>query len=202
MDKRDGPSRRLDAWTVPSRVTAVRYGLVGLALIITTTLIEVAVHGLDVESWGSISGTALVLVPAWAGVTNLARYRSDRRREWLLFAIGSFGWAFGQLLWLAQITLNGSTTWPSFSDIGYLVWPIVAIGAVLIHTRPFERSTRVVFMVDAMVLAVALSFVAWELIIRTGVGDPARFSLLSQLAMLIYPLTDIALGVDARRCCC
>ncbi|HVE18614.1 MAG TPA: PAS domain S-box protein, partial [Ilumatobacteraceae bacterium] len=194
MDKRDGPSRRLVAWTVPSRATAVRYGLVGLALIITTTLIEVAVHGLDVESWGSISGTALVLVPAWSGVTNLARYRSDRRREWLLFAIGSFGWAFGQLLWLAQITLNGSTTWPSFSDIGYLVWPIVAIGAVLIHTRPFERSTRVVFMVDAMVLAVALSFVAWELIIRTGVGDPARFSLLSQLAMLIYPLTDIALA--------
>ena len=194
MDNRDGPSRRLEAWTVPSRSTAVRYGLVGLALIITTTLIEVAVHGLDVESWGSISGAALLLVPAWAGVTNLARYRCDRRREWLLLAIGSFGWAFGQLLWLGQIMLNGSTTWPSFSDIGYLVWPVMAIGAVVIHTRPFERSTRVVFMVDAMVLAVALSFVAWELIIRTGVGDPARFSLLSQLAMLIYPLTDIALA--------
>ena len=114
MDNRDGPSRRLDAWVVPSRVTAVRYGLVGLALIVATTLIEVAVHGLDVESWGSISGTALVLVPAWSGVTNLARYRSDRRREWLFVAIGSFGWAFGQLLWIAQITLNGSTTWPSF----------------------------------------------------------------------------------------
>ena len=65
---------------------------------------------------------------------------------------------------------------------------------MVIHTKPFERSTRVVFMVDAMVLAVALSFVAWEVIIRTGVGDPARFSLLSQLAMLIYPLTDIALA--------
>ena len=194
MDKRDGPSRRLDAWVVPSRATAVRYGLVGLVLIIATTLVEIAVHGLDVESWGSISGTALLLLPAWAGVTNLARYRSDRRREWLLLAIGSFGWAFGQLLWLGQITLNGSTTWPSFSDIGYLVWPIMAIGAVVIHTRPFERSTRVVFMVDAMVLAVSLSFIAWEVIIRTGVGDPARFSLLSQLAMLIYPLTDIALA--------
>ena len=49
-------------------------------------------------------------------------------------------------------------------------------------------------MVDAIVLAVALSFIAWELIIRTGVGDPARFSLSSQLAMLIYPLTDIAVA--------
>ena len=179
---------------MPSRATSVRYGLVGLALILTTTLIEIAVHGLDVESWGSISGSALMLLPAWAGVTSLARYRSDRQREWLFLAIGSFGWAFGQLLWLAQITLNGSTTWPSFSDIGYLVWPIAAIGAVVIHTRPFERSTRVVFMVDAMVLAIALSFIAWEVIIRTGVGDPARFSLAAQLAMLIYPLTDIALA--------
>ncbi|MBK5332880.1 MAG: EAL domain-containing protein [Ilumatobacteraceae bacterium] len=178
----------------PSRATAIRYGLVGLALILMTTFVEVAVHGLDVESWGSISGSALMLLPAWAGVTSLARYRSDRQREWLFLAIGSFGWAFGQLLWLAQITLNGSTTWPSFSDIGYLVWPIAVIGAVVIHTRPFERSTRVVFMVDALVLAVALSFIAWEVIIRAGVGDPARFSLPAQLAMLIYPLTDIALA--------
>ena len=179
---------------MPSRAAALRYGLVGLALILVTTLIEITVHGFDVESWGSISGSALLLVPAWAGVTNLARYRSDRRREWLFFAIGSFGWAFGQLLWLAQITLNGSTTWPSFADIGYLVWPVAAIGAMVIHTRPLERSTRVVFMVDAMVLAVALSFVAWEVIIRSGVGDPARFSLAAQLAMLIYPLTDIAIA--------
>ncbi|MEP7045296.1 MAG: EAL domain-containing protein [Ilumatobacteraceae bacterium] len=187
-DNRDDQIRQLQ----PSRATAVRFGLIGLALILTTTTIEVAVHGLDVESWGSISGSALFLLPAWAGVANLRRYRSDRRIEWLLIAIGAFGWAFGQLLWLAQITLNGSTTWPSFADIGYLVWPIAAIAAIVIHTRPFERSTRIVFMVDAMVLAVSLSFVAWEVIIRSGVGDPARFSLAAQLAMLIYPLTDIA----------
>ncbi|MEP7114905.1 MAG: hypothetical protein ABI862_16690, partial [Ilumatobacteraceae bacterium] len=190
----DGPIRRLDRWFVPSRRTAVRFGLIGLALIITTTLIEIAVHGLDVEVWGSISGSALLLLPAWAGVANLIRYRADRRIEWLLFSLGSFGWAFGQLLWLAQIWLVGSTTWPSFADIGYLAWPVAAIGAIVIHTRPFERSTRVVFMVDAMVLAVSLSFVAWEVIIRAGVGDPARFTLVAQLAMLIYPLTDIALA--------
>ncbi|MEO8267985.1 MAG: EAL domain-containing protein [Ilumatobacteraceae bacterium] len=190
----DEPRRRIDAWLVPSRATAIRYGAIGLALILVTTAIEVMLHGLDVESWGAVSGSAIVLVPAWAGVVHLARYRSDRRLEWLLFSVGSFGWAFGQLLWIAQITLNGSTTWPSFSDIGYVVFPIAAIGAIVVHTRPFERSTRLVFMVDALVLSVALSFIAWELIIRPGVGDPARFSLAAQLAMLIYPLTDIALA--------
>ncbi len=178
----------------PSRAAAVRYSIVGLALILTPTLLDMLVHGLDVESWGAISGTALVLVPAWAGLVSLARYRRERSLEWLLLGIGSLGWAFGQLLWIAQITLNGSTTWPSFADLGYLVWPVAAIGAVVVHTRPFERSTRIVFMVDALVLAVALSFIAWEVIIRTGAGDPARFSLLAQLAMLIYPLTDIALA--------
>ncbi len=193
-DNRDGPISRLEAWFVPSRSTAVRFALVGLSLILLTTLIEIAVHGLDVEVWGSISGSALFLLPAWAGLANLIRYRAERRIEWLLLSIGAFGWAFGQLLWLGQITIDGSTTWPSFADIGYLVWPIAAIAAVVIHIRPFERSTRVVFMVDAMVLAVALSFVAWEVIIRAGVGDPARFSLAAQLAMLIYPLTDIALA--------
>ena len=188
------PRRRRDAWLVPSRATAIRFGAVGLALIVVTTAIEVMVHGLDVESWGAVSGSALVLVPAWAGVVLLARYRRDRRLEWLLLSLGSFGWAFGQLLWIAQITLNGSTTWPSFADIGYLAFPVGAIGAIVVHTRPFERTTRLVFMVDALVLSVALSFIAWELIIRAGVGDPARFSLAAQLAMLIYPLTDIALA--------
>ena len=186
--------RRFDAWLIPSRATAIRYGVVGLAFIGVTTAVEMLVHGLDVESWGAVSGSAMVLVPAWAGVAHLARYHVDRRLEWLLFSIGSFGWSLGQLLWIAQITLNGSTTWPSFSDIGYLVFPIAAIGAVVVHTRPFERSTRLVFMVDALVMSVALSFIAWELIIRAGVGDPARFSLAAQLAMLVYPLTDIALA--------
>jgi hypothetical protein len=38
-------------------------------------------------------------------------------------------------------------------------------------------------------------------IIRAGVGDPARFSLPAQLAMLIYPLTDIALASMLGTCC-
>jgi diguanylate cyclase (GGDEF)-like protein/PAS domain S-box-containing protein len=190
----DEPRRRLDDWLTPSRATAIRFGLLGLSLIVVTTIVEVALHGFDVESWGAVSGSAMVLVPAWTGTTSLFRYRLDRRIEWLLFSIGAYGWAFGQLLWIAQITLNGSTAWPSFADIGYLMWPIAAIAAVVIHTRPFERSTRIVFLVDSTVLAVALSFVAWELIVRPGVGDPAQFSLLAQLAMLIYPLTDIVLA--------
>ena len=178
----------------PFTATAIRFGLSSLLLIVVTTVVEMSQHGLDVESWGAISGSALVLVPAWAGLLIFARYRRDRQIEFLLLAIGAWGWAFGQLLWIVQITLSDSETWPSFADIGYLVWPICAIAAIVVHTRPFERSTRVVFMVDALVLAVALSFIAWELIIRPGVGDPARVSLLAQLAMLIYPLTDIALA--------
>ncbi len=149
---------------------------------------------MHVESWGSVTSSALVLVPAWGGLLMLARYRVDRRLEWLFIGVGSLGWGAGQLLWIIQITVTGSTAWPSLSDVGYLMWPIGAIAAVMVHIRPFERSTRVMFMVDSMVLAVALSFIAWELIIRALVGDPARFSLPAQLAMLIYPLTDIAVA--------
>jgi len=188
------PSGRFARWFEPSRRSASIAGLIGVGLVLATTLLEIVFHGLHIESWGTVSGCALVLVPAWCGVLNLTRYRNERRIEWLLLSIGSFGWAFGQLLWIAQITIVGSTTWPSVSDIGYLLWPIAAISAVLLHIRPFERSTRVLFMVDALVLAVALSFAAWEVIIRAGVGDPARFGLPAQLAMLIYPLTDIVLA--------
>ena len=187
----DGKRQLLTGSLQPSRRAAVIAGLVGVGLVLSTTVIEILLHGLHIEAWGAVSGCALVLVALWSGVLNLARYRNHRQVEWLLFSIGSFGWAVGQLLWIAQITIVGSTTWPSVSDIGYLVWPVAAIAAVLVHIRPFERSTRVLFLVDALVLAVALSFVAWEVIIRAGVADPTRFSLPAQLAMLIYPLTDI-----------
>ena len=103
----DEPRGRLDDWVMPSRGTAIRFGAIGLVLIVATTIVEISLHGLDVESWGAVSGSAMVLVPAWAGLVNYARYRSDRRREWLLFAIGSWGWAFGQVLWIAQITIVG-----------------------------------------------------------------------------------------------
>ncbi|HEY4608218.1 MAG TPA: diguanylate cyclase, partial [Ilumatobacteraceae bacterium] len=190
----DEKRQRLTGWLQPSPRAAVVAGLVGIGLVLCTTLLEILLHGLHIEAWGAVSGCALVLVAAWSGALTLVRYRSHRHTEWLLFSIGSFGWATGQLLWIAQITIVGSTTWPSVSDIGYLVWPVAAIGAVFVHIRPFERSTRVLFMVDALVLAVALSFIAWEVIIRAGVDDPARFSLPAQLAMLIYPLTDIVLA--------
>ncbi|MEY2444078.1 MAG: hypothetical protein QOE00_658, partial [Ilumatobacteraceae bacterium] len=179
---------------VPSRSAAVRYGLGGLALIIVTTFVEIALHGLDVEQWGAVSSVSLVLVAAWSGFLLLRRYSADRRLEWLLLAVGVLGWATGQLLYSIQITLLDSTTWPSFPDAGYLLWPVAAMTALFVHTRPFERSTRIVFIVDSMVLAVSLSFVAWETIIRSGVGDPARFSLPAQIAMLGYPLTDIAIA--------
>ena len=178
--------------------TAIRYGLIGLALIAVTTIIEMSLHGLDVESWGAISGSALVLVPAWAGLLIFTRYRRDRQIEFLLLAIGAWGWAFGQLLWIVQITLSGSETWPSFADIGYLVWPVCAITAVVVHTRPFERSTRLVFMVDALVLAVALSFIAWELIIRPGVGDPARVLVAGPVGDADLSAHRHRLGLDAR----
>ena len=178
----------------PPRSAAIKYGLGGLVLIIGVTLIEIGLHGLNVESWGAVSSSALILVPAWSGFLLLRRYRVDRRREWFLLAIGAFGWATGQLLWIVQITWIDSTTWPSVSDAGYLLWAVAAIGAVWVHTRPFERSTRIIFAVDSAVVAVALSFVAWETIIRDGVGNPARFTLLRQLAMLMYPLSDIVIA--------
>lgn len=175
----------------PSPSAAVRYGLIGLALIIGTTLIEVALHGIDVEQWGSVTSSALVLVAAWSGVLLLHRYQADGHKEWLLFSIGAFGYAAGQLMWIIQVALLDSSSWPSFADTGFVLWQVMTISAMFIHTRSFERTTRVIFLVDSAVLAVALSFVIWETVIRAGVGDPGQFSLPKQLAMLIYPMTDI-----------
>ncbi|HEY7626562.1 MAG TPA: hypothetical protein VH761_05820, partial [Ilumatobacteraceae bacterium] len=173
----DEPHRRLTVLLNPSPSTALRYGLIGLALIAGTTSVEIVLHGVDVEQWGSVSSSALVLVAAWSAVLLLHRYQADRHKEWLLFSIGAFGYAAGQLMWTAQVALLDSTSWPSFADSGFVLWQVMTISAMFIHTRTFERTTRIIFLVDSAVLAVALSFVIWETVIRTGVGDPGQFSL-------------------------
>src|SRR4249919_3329353 len=99
------PHRRIDSLVTPSRASAIRIGLIALGLIVATTVVEIALHGMHLESWGSVTSSALVLVPAWGGLLLLARYRIERRLEWLLIGVGSLGWAAGQLLWIIQITL-------------------------------------------------------------------------------------------------
>src|SRR3954462_11210611 len=105
----------------PSPRAAVIAGLVGIGLVLATTVMEILLHGLHIEAWGAVSGCALVLVAAWSGALTLVRYRSHRHTEWLLFSIGSFGWAAGQLLWIAQITILGSTTLPSVLELWLIV---------------------------------------------------------------------------------
>ena len=100
----------------------------------------------------------------------------------------------GQMLWIAQITVVGSTTWPSVSDIGYLIWPVAASGQCSCTSARSSARPRASSWSTQWCWPIALSFVAWEVIIRAGVGDPAQLSLPAQLAMLIYPLTDIALA--------
>jgi diguanylate cyclase (GGDEF)-like protein/PAS domain S-box-containing protein len=190
----DGRRDAATGWRAPSSLTGLRFGLIGLGVVLVAILVEVIVHGFNLDAWGVVSSTALAVVTAWTGLLMLGRYHDDRRSEWLLLGIGAWGWSLGQVVWIIQTSVFGSMTWPSFGDLGYVIWPIAAIGALVLHSRPFERSTRIVFMVDSMVLAVSLSFIAWEVIIRAGVGDPARFSLAAQVAMLVYPLTDIALA--------
>jgi diguanylate cyclase (GGDEF)-like protein/PAS domain S-box-containing protein len=181
--------RALDVRGNPTRSMGYRCAAVALALTLIPVVVDVAMHGTN--GLGATSDAALVLVSAWAGVMMLRRYRADRRLEWLCFGVGALAWSLGQLAWIVQITWVGSTQWPSVADVGFMVWPIAAIGAVVVHTRPFDRSTRLMFIVDSLVLAVALSFITWELIVRAGVNHPERFSLLTQLAMLAYPLTDM-----------
>ena len=197
----DETRSRLDRWTVPSHSTAIRYGLISLGLIAFATLLEMSQHGLDVESWGAISGSAIVLVPAWAGLAMFTRYRRDRQIEFLLLAIGAWAWAIGQLLWIAQIALSRSEAWPSFrtsatSSSRSRRSPRSG------DTRPFERWTRSRFHGRRTGAGRRLE------LHRMGVHHPSRRRrpspglLPPELAMLIYPLADSTRWHRCWGCCC
>jgi hypothetical protein len=155
-----------------------------------TTIIEMMLDSTSSRG-GAVSGS---VVWCLMGRAHHHSYQSDRRVEYLLIALGfSLGVraaTVGRPIWWMV------PTWPSFAGIA----TDVAVFVITDRQKPIVSSDRrIVFMVDSLVRT-ALSFIAWEVIIRAGVGDPCILAA-RPVGVLIYPLTDIAIA-SCSVCCC
>ncbi|MGH3316383.1 MAG: hypothetical protein ACRDO0_09600, partial [Nocardioidaceae bacterium] len=57
---------------------------------------------------------------AWAALSS----RRNQRRAWGLLAVGTGGWAAGQLVWTwYELVLGREVPFPSLADIGFLAFP-------------------------------------------------------------------------------
>lgn len=124
-------------------------------------------------------------------------------RTWrLLLGIGMAGWSIGQVIWTwYQVVAGLEMPSPSLADVGYLALPLFALPALwLLPSRPrrvgAERTYRVVFALDSLVIVGSLLALTWVTALGAGVRQPhPTTSPLAFLVALSYPVTDFVLVV-------
>ncbi len=115
------------------------------------------------------------------------------RLFWGLLAGACTAWLAGESAWAAYDLGSGAVPVPSWADAGYLAaLPLVA-AALLVHPALHGRTigkTRSV--IDGLVLAASLFFVAWAVVLEP-LHRTADLASLAGSVTLAYPLGDVVI---------
>ena len=140
---------------------------------------------------GALVHDGISVVAAAGAFYGIYRNRPDRRKTWMLFALGLALIAAGDVTYDIAVQAFGRPDGYPFADILYLAsYPVLAIALVRLARSRFDRAT----LIDSALVAVALSAVLWYWVI-TPVLDSSTGSALQRLVTVAYPLMDILLLV-------
>jgi len=137
---------------------------------------------------------------AAAGIASVAagvRARRSGRRikaSWALISLGAGGWCAGQCVWTYYEVLAGRVTpFPSLADVGYLLFPVFALGGILLRpSRAFVGQGRLRIAIDGLLVAASLFALSWA----TSLGAVYQAGGDSRLATAVsvaYPGSDLVL---------
>jgi diguanylate cyclase (GGDEF)-like protein/PAS domain S-box-containing protein len=178
-------------------------------------VIELIVNGTDIAAWHLAANLGLCGSATIAAIALWLRWYTDRRSHVPFFALAATAWALGQLTWMTLSNGWGIDLWPGPSDIAFGLVPVFAAIAMIVRLRRFPSVCRMALSVDALVMAVAVNFVIWELWIRTAVdgynglektvlvGLPMAEVLVLSLAMvMLLQQRSITMGLTVVACSC
>src|SRR5215210_3030536 len=152
----------------------------------------VAVPGLQL---GPVFGDyAHNVIEVLAGVLCLGgAWRARRERvAWLLVGAGVLAWALGNLYYTAVLYDMEDPPIPSPADVGFLLFPVLAIAGVLTLVRARTRDVPKTLWTDGSIAALAITAVSAAIVFETAL-DAAEGKPLAVATSLAYPLTDLVL---------
>lgn len=124
-----------------------------------------------------------------------ARRPSPARLGWLLLGASAFAWGAGEAVWSYYETILGRPVpFPSWADAGYLTAVPLEVAGVLLLASGFRVRSRLVTLVDGLIIAGALLFISWTTVLHAvyAAGADSRLAMVLSLA---YPVGDIVTGV-------
>lgn len=127
---------------------------------------------------------------AWTASRSVGRFR----RGWALLAASAAAWCIGELVWsVYEVGLNVASPFPSAADAGFLVAVPLAIAAVLFFwTAPRGTAQRWRLWLDALTIALALTFTGWSLGFQQVFLSPG--TTFERAILLAYPVGDILIA--------
>ncbi|MEO3757562.1 bifunctional diguanylate cyclase/phosphodiesterase [Mycobacterium sp. B14F4] len=121
-----------------------------------------------------------------------ARSAQGRQRQaWTWMTVGLGGWTFGEILCALLYLVLGQVSTPSVADIGYLLYPVGAIMALILFPVGYSNRSQARIVLDGLLVAAAMFEVYWLVLLRdvypsAGVQGPLALSV-----SLAYPITDL-----------
>ena len=150
----------------------------------------------NASSSQTVSNLGLMLVALTAGVQALRRSTREvggSARAWSLLGLACLSWGLGQAVWTwYESVLGREVPFPSLADIGYLMFvPLAALALLAFPSVPRRLSSRIRTVLDGMLIASALLFISWMLVLgplfQAG-GDPLTLTI-----GLAYPAGDVVI---------
>jgi two-component system cell cycle response regulator len=186
----------MGALTGPTRhmPPAIRAGfLVCAAWIAAHEVHALAAPALDVGPlFSRYVHDAVLLAAAAMCLVAALRRRGAERVAWLLIGLGVLAWSVGEVFYTAVLWDESDPPIPSPADIGYLLFPPLALvgGVVLLRARARGVPRR--RWLDGLTAALSVSAVSAAIVFQT-VHDHVDGDPLAVATALAYPLWDLIL---------
>ena len=122
-----------------------------------------------------------------------ASQTSGRSRiSWYLFAAATLSWGAGQVVWsYYEIGVQRSAPFPSLADVGYLLFPVFALAALLVRpSAAFDGKGRVRVLLDGLMVAGALFNLSWATTLGQVYHQGAD-SVSGLVVGMAYPVEDL-----------
>jgi PAS domain S-box-containing protein len=153
--------------------------------------------------------TAFSLVAAYEACLTARKFPGRERLAWLALAAGSGIWFVGQLYWdYLELVRKVSVPFPSVSDIGYLVFPLLVIAGLLLLVRRADlRASYLRPLSNLGLIAVAL-YTCLAMLLNDATLDAPdpRFSTATAIAYpllygtaFLFALTIVAIYANQRK---
>jgi hypothetical protein len=174
---------------------ALATGFVVLATALFALWVGTNLGGSQATLWMDDAGSTLAAaIAAIVCLFAAARHRGRMRAYWVMFGCALGLWAFAEGIWsVYALVLHEAVPSPSWADVGYLGAIPMAVAALVVHPSKGGTSvSKTRSVLDAMVLASALLFLSWALVLGP-LWRQTDLSTSAGIVTLAYPFGDIVI---------